>query len=297
MRISLWLFLVISACTLPAQNYEDRINPLVGIGDTSQTHQVILRDYTRLRGTVMSITPDSLYLLMATVPEPVAIPTDELRHLGLYVPEQSLPFRDTRSSVAIRDLDDLTYLRTALPYSSDRRFKSVMLIYNSIDWSLNDHFQIGTGLAGPLGILFSQRYRTSLNDYLHIGVSNEFLIVPIAAAAGEEFPVVGDLTSMLTVGSASQFFHAGVGMFYGGGGGSIMNFRVGTGVRVSRRLHLYGEMLGYFDKFDGLGILPSLNVSVAKRRHRWSYGVMGVFLDAESVFAAPIPYISYTVYH
>ncbi|MGB3800723.1 MAG: hypothetical protein WA952_12985 [Lewinella sp.] len=299
MRAYLWLLLLLSVCSLRAQNYEDRINPQVIIGDTSQVHQLILRDYTRLRGVVTRIGVDSLYVVIATVPEAVAIPTDEMRHLGLYRPDRWTPLLRPLQSVAIPDLDDLTFIRTALPFSRDRRFKSVMLIYNAIHWNLNDHLQIGTGLAGPLGILFTQRYRTSLTPYLHLGVSNELLLVPTVGISDGEFPAVGDLTSMLTVGNSSQFFNVGFGIFYDmvSSSGVIPNFRVGTGVRLSRRVHLYAEMLGYLDNFDGLGLLPSLNVSVAKRRHRWSYGLLSIFLDSEFNPLVPIPYISYSVYN
>ncbi|PPK85780.1 hypothetical protein CLV84_2687 [Neolewinella xylanilytica] len=298
MRHALFFSLLISVCTLRGQNYEDRINREVVIGDTTQTHQVILRDYSRLRGTVTEVRSDSFFLKVASVPESLAIPTDALRHLGLYRPERSPELVSPRPAREIADLDDLTLVRTALPFATDRRFQTVMLAYNAIEWRFGEHFEIGTGIAGPLGVLFNQRYRTSLTPYLHVGLSNELLLFPLIGSSAD-FPVVGDLTTLLTVGNATQFFNAGVGLFYGGGGndGPTYNYRVGAGVRVSRRVHLYGEMLGYFDPFDGFGLLPSLNVAVAKRRHRWSYGIMSVFLDSEFNPAVPIPYISYTVYH
>ena len=296
MRLTLFCTIFLSIASLTAQSYEDRVNPEVILGDSSQRHQVILRDFSRLRGLVTEIREDSFFLVVASVPDTLALPTYDLRHIGLYRPERWKASQAARSERKIADLDDLTYVRTALPYAAGKHIKSVMLAYNAISWRLDEHWQLGTGLAGPLGVLFTQRYRTSLNPYLHVGVSNETLFVPWGDVTNGGFPAVGDLTSLLTVGNPSQFLTTGFGLFYSGGNrrGPVTNYRVGGGLRVSRRVHLYGEMLGYFDIADSFILLPTLNIAVAKNRNRWSFGLMSVLLDAQSGAPFPIPYISYT---
>lgn len=299
MRNYFLLILIALAGALSGQSYKERINYRVVVGDTSQLHQVILRDYTRLRGVVTEVRSDSIFIYVSSIGDTVTVPTATMRHVGLYRPDSWTRTTIPRMGGSLPDLDDLTLIRTALPYSRSRRFKSVMLVYNSMEWNLNEHFQLGVGLAGPLGLLFSQRYRTSLNEYLHIGLSHEFLVVPIAGINSSDFPAVGDLTTLFTVGNASQFFNLGVGLFYAtaGNDGPVRNFRLGTGLRVSRKVHLYGEMLGYLDSFDDLGILPSLNVAVAGGRHRWSFGLMSVITESFGVDAIAIPYVSYSVYN
>ena len=298
MRLTLFGIVFFFLAGLRAQSYEDRVNPEVVLGDTSQRHQVILRDYTRLRGLVTEIREDSFFLMVATVPDTLALPTDQLRHLGLYRPEKWEATQTRRRTRQVYDLDDLAYVRTALPYSAGKHIKSVMLAYNAIDWRLNEHWQLGTGLAGPLGVLFTQRYRTSLTPYLHVGLSNETLFVPLGDVTNGGFPAVGDLTTLLTVGSPTQFLTTGFGIFYSGGNrrGPVYNYRLGAGLRVSRRVHLYGEMLGFYERTDSFVLLPTLNIAVAKNRNRWSYGLMSVLLDPDSAVPFPIPYISYTYY-
>ncbi|MBB4078496.1 hypothetical protein GGR28_001109 [Lewinella aquimaris] len=196
-------------------------------------------------------------------------------------------------------LSDLTYVRTALPYQGKQRLKAVMLLYNTYEWNLDRHFQLGVGVGGPLGILLNQRFRTSLNDWLHIGLSNELILAPQYGSEGDRFPRVGDVTTLLTVGSDQQFFSLGAGLFYASGSdnSSVTNYRIGAGTLVGERTHIYGELLAYLNRWGELGVAPSLNVAIANRRHRWSWGVMTVVIDGESYFGRPIPYISYSLYY
>ena len=299
MRYSLLFILLLVAGSLRAQSYKDRINPEVEIGDSTQVHQVILRDYTRLRGVITDVRSDSIFIRVATIGDTITVPTYQMRHVGLYRPERYTRFANPRGQDNLPDLYDLTFVRTALPYSRKNRFKTVMLVYNVFEWNLNDHFQLGAGLAGPLGFLFTQRYRTSLTPYFHLGFSNQLLMVPLAAIGNSGFPAVGDATTLLTVGEASQFLTLGTGLFYSleDGGVALHNYRVGMGVRVSRKVHLYGEMLGFKDGLDDFVLLPSLNAAVAGGKHRWSFGLLSVFFDGESNVFVPIPYISYSLYN
>ena len=295
MRLTLICSLFLFLGALRAQSYTQRINRQVVIGDTTQVHQLILRDYTRLRGTVTEVRRDSIVMQVYSVPEPVSVPTYQMRHIGL------LPGRATIQPTGTGDLpslDDLTLVRTALPFSRRKRLKTVMLVYNSLEWNLNRHVQLGVGVALPFGVLVNQRYRTSLTPYLHVGVSNETLLVPFLLFEGG-FPAVGDLTTLLTVGSGAQFLNLGYGMFYNltENEKPIPNFRVGAGTRVSRRVHLYGEMLGLLETDNRVTLLPSVNVALTVRRHRWSFGLATSFVEREFNGGTPVPYVSYSLYY
>jgi hypothetical protein len=295
MRIAFFLFFLFSLPHLYGQVWKSRVQPQVNIGDTTQTHQVILLDYSRLLGIVMEIRSDSLTLRVATLPEPLRLPTRQMRYVGL----STAPSRRGRSAPGRAPLGDLTLVRTALPYPSEREFRTVMLLYNSVNWTLNEHFQLGVGLAGPLGILLNQRYRTSVRPWLHLGVSNEIVVAPLIAFGDDRLPFAGDLTGLLTVGTSEQFFTAGAGMFYLSDNPSspIPNFRAGLGTRLGRPTHLYGELVAYVDERIGeVGLLPSLNLSLARRSHRWSFGIMSYFIDDDFTTPAPIPYVSYALY-
>ena len=296
MRLTLICSLFLMAGAVQAQSYTQRINHRVAIGDTSQVHQLILRDYTRLRGTVLEVRRDSIVMQVASVPEAVRVPTFQMRHIGI------LPRSERLQAVADGDvpaMDDLTLVRTALPFPRRKRLKTVMLVYNSLEWQLDRHVQLGVGAALPFGLLLNQRYRTSLTPYLHVGVSNETLLVPFLIFGEDGFPAVGDLTTMLTVGSGAQFLHLGYGIFYNLTDGTepVPNFRVGAGTRISRRVHLYGELVGVLEPDDRFTLLPSLNLARTVRRHRWSFGLATSFVEREFNSGVPVPYVSYSLYY
>lgn len=194
------------------------------------------------------------------------------------------------------DLEDLTLLRTALPYEGRRRLKTVMLLYNVVDFNLNRHLQLSVGNAAVLGVAFSQRYRTSVRPWLHLGLSNETLAVPIfdyETVVG----VAGDLTSLLTIGSQEQFVSFGAGMFYAIGGGIVSNYRVGAATRISPSVHVYGEALAYGGAEDQLTLAPTVNVSLTRRRHRWHFGILSIVLDHDNYLPPPLPYLGYALYY
>ena len=296
MRLTLfcWLFLLLGA--LPAQSYTQRINRKVVIGDTTQVHQLILRDYTRLRGTVTEVRRDSIVIQVASVPEPVSVPTFQMRHIGVL---SAAAAARTVGTGDVPALDDLTLVRTALPFTRRKRLKTVMLVYNTLEWNLNRHVQLGVGAGLPFGLLFNQRYRTSLTPYLHVGLSNEILLVPFLVFEEDGFPAIGDATTLLTVGSGAQFLTLGYGIFYNltEDEKPVPNFRVGAGVRLSRSVHLYGEMVGVLERDDRITLLPSVNVASTVRRHRWSFGLASSFVERAFNESLPVPYVSYSLYY
>ncbi len=288
------LFLLLSS--LSAQAWEARIARDVRIGDTTQLHQLILLDYSKLRGTVIYANADSVRIQLDGLPESVAVPTAQMRHIGVIAAAAAPPVELPERSGMV-PFTDLTLLRTALPYQRRMRLKTVMLVYNTLEWNLNRHFQLSAGIAAPVGIIVSQRFRTSLTRWLHVGLSNEIATVPFVLLFDEGLPLVGDLTSMLTIGDDQQFFHVGAGMFYVSQSESVANYRVGMGTRLGEKTHLYGELLAVKGVDGSLAILPSFSVAVASGRHRWSFGMLTVVVDDSGIVPVPLPYLSYSLYY
>ncbi|MEM9259564.1 MAG: hypothetical protein AAGA62_07940, partial [Bacteroidota bacterium] len=195
---------------------------------------------------------------------------------------------------------DLTYERTALPFHSSGQVKVINLIYAVTEWNLNENLQIGIGLAGPLGILGTVRYRFSLGKEVHLGLSNQTLFPPFAQF-DNDLIMLGDVSAMLTLGDERRFLNLGTGMFYNTDDFEepLNAHRFGIGGRVSNRVHLYAEALMVLNNDDfsrELSLLPSANVSIGARRHRWRFGVFSLFFDEDSFVPPPLPYVGYTYY-
>ena len=279
---------------LAAQPRSSRVADKLVFGDSSQLHLLILDNYSELLGTAYAFDDDSLRFQLYGAATPTNFPAGAVRYLGVYVPPRRVG-RLRRDAPPV-PLTDLTLIRTALPYQGERRFKTVMLLYNSIEWDIDRHFQLGGGLAGPLGVLFTQRYRTSLRDWLHLGVSNELIYAALVENAAGNAPLVGDATTLVTIGSDRQFFNFGAGTFYASDSPVIPNYRLGFGTALGRPTHFYVEALAYVDGRI-VGVLPSFNVSLARRRHRWTFGLTTELRDGQQFGPAPIPYLSYSLYN
>ncbi len=296
MRPALLLLSLLSALALTGQVWRQRVDPNVRLGDTTQLHLVTLVNQSQLLGVVYAISADSIHMQLRGARTRSYLPTRELRFLGLFVTPRIV--LDPRSTLPTPPLGDLTLVRTALPYPGRRQFKTVLLLYNSLDFALDEHWQLGLGLAGPLGLLLTQRFRTSVTEWLHLGLSNELIYAPVLKYGEDPFPVLGDATTLLTVGSQRQFFTLGAGLFYLTDNAvrtTVANYRVGIGSQVGRGNHLYLEALVYSESFR-FSLLPTANFSLARRRHRWSFGVATQLLDGDTFAPSPIPYVSYTLY-
>ncbi|NJB84689.1 hypothetical protein GGR26_000434 [Lewinella marina] len=288
------IFFLLAAGLLPfllaGQDRPGRISARVTIGDTSQVHLLTLVDNSTFFGTVTAVTGDSVRLVSRSFADPLVVPWERVHRISRYRGGWGAPSAQLA-------LDDLTLVRTALPFAGRRRFKTVMLMYNALDFNLNPHLQLGVGNAAVLGLTFSQRYRTSLSSWLHLGVSNETLVIPTLSLYSVGVGLAGDLTGLLTVGSSDQFVHFGTGLFYIAGEGPLANFRLGAGRRISPSVHLSGELLAVGTDAGQLAVLPSLTVGLARRSHRWGFGLATVMHDGETFFPPPIPYLSYAVYY
>ena len=293
--------LLIVAFLLPlmgwGQGYLDRINERVEFGDTTQLHQLILIDYSRLLGTARRVEGDTLYFRLSAAVEDSPIPTRELRYLGTMASNGRRVV-----SAAGPGFTDLTYERTALPFQSRIELKTIMLIYTGVEVNLNEHFQIGAGLGGLLGVLLTARVRTSITPRVHVALSNQSLFSPIIGALdGGNAPLVGDVSALLTLGDDKRFLNLGYGYFYNtdrfAEGDRVFLSRMGLGGRVGKKWHLYTEALVSLNRtFRQTELYPSLNAAYANRRHRWKFGVMSVVFDLESFLPPPIPYVGYSLY-
>lgn len=297
------IFLLLSfAAGLSAQAFKSRIHYKVELGDTSQLHQLILIDYTKLLGTAMRIDADSLYFQIRSVAEEAAIPLRELRYLGVFVATDS-PVGERRQRVKFGSppFTDLTYERTALPLKGKGQVRIINLIYGVSEWNLNENVQVGAGIAGPLGVLLTQKLRFSITPDLHVGLTGQELWLPLLFSFDGRTIVAGDVAAIVTVGNDRRFANFGTGILFSTefNDPPISAHRFGLGGRIGDRWHIYGEFLMTLNdtnRFSQLNLFPSLNAALGIRRHRWQFGVATVFMDENRFFPPPLPYVGYAYY-
>lgn len=297
MRALLFFLLLIGGLSLAGQSYESRIHYKVKIGDSTQLHQLILLDYSKLLGTALEINERAIYFKLRSSNELSIIPVRELRFLGVFDLDDLKPINRDGAGPGFTDL---TYERTALPFHSSGNVKIINLLYAVVEWNLNKNLQVGTGIAGPLGIMGTIRYRFSLGKEVHLGLSNQTLLPPFGQF-GNDLIVIGDLTSMLTLGNENRFLNLGTGIIYNTDDFEepLTAHRFGIGGKLGKKVHLYAEgvLLLDNDRFGKeLSLVPSVNVSLGARRHRWRFGIFSVFFDEDSFVPPPLPYVGYTYY-
>lgn len=300
MRPLLLCFFLLVTISLSAQSYRSRIHYKVKMGDSSQLHQLILLDYTKLLGTALEVKADSLYFLVRSASTASAIPLRELRYLGVFVVADSQEDRQ-RAYQEFPDFSDMTYERTALPFSGKGQVRAINAIYGVVEWNLNDNAQVGVGLAGPLGVLLTQKLRFSITPDLHVGLAGQQLWLPLINTFSRRTIVLGDVGAIVTVGNQRRFANFGTGIFFNTEFGDpvVPMHRFGIGGQVGERWHIYGELLMSRDqstRFSQLNLFPSLNASLGVRRHRWQFGIFTVFADEDNFFPPPLPYVGYSYY-
>lgn len=298
MRFGTIILLLALGSALAAQSYRSRIHHKVQIGDTTQLHQLILLDYSKLLGVATDVDKDNVYFKLRSSAEVSTIPLEQLRFLGIFVSDSYSGL----SSASTIGLSDLTFERTALPYKTGAQLRVINLLYAVTEWNLNKNLQLGVGLAGPLGLVATQRLRFSLGKGVHLGLSNQLLNIVLTDINA----LLGDTHVMLTVGSERRFFNIGTGILFNTDAfddTTSWGHRMAVGGKVGKKWHLYSELLmvlsnnenRFFSSRD-LTLLPSFNGSLAVRRHRWQFGLMTVVLDEDSIFPPPIPYVGYSYY-
>lgn len=309
MRSGIVLFLFMAGVCLSAQSYKSRIHYKVKLGDTEQLHQLILLDYTKLLGTAMAVTNDSIYFQLRSGAEESAIPLSELRYLGVFTQagrDSGGARNGRRPNVGRVGFDDMTYERTALPYQTKAKLKIIQLLVASVEWNLNDNLQLGVGLASPLVFLTNQRLRFTVAPQVHLGVSNQTIFPFIGQGFNGGAPLLlGDLTGILTLGDESRFLNLGTGIFYNTvrSERNAWGHRIGFGGRLSEHWHLYGEgvmVLSRGERRFGprrqMVLIPTVNAAYGVRRHRWKFGLATFLVDQEDIFPLPVPYLGYSYY-
>lgn len=305
MRFFALLTLVILPVLLSAQAYLKRISYKVEAGDTSQVHQLILLDYTKLLGRWEGTENNELLFRLRSADYVSRIPIDQLRYLGLFVPKRRY-YRATRtgqpayyrSPAPAVSFQDLTYLQTALPFPSGGRVNSIFPVHGEVDWALTESLGLGAGLIVPLGPVFNQRLRHTIRPGLHVGLANRisFPLPSITFTTG--VPIIGDIGALLTVGDDRQFVNFSAGYFYQTEniGETFPTYRLGLGGRLGLRWYLYGELATFTNRqgdFRNLVVIPTVNGCLRTRAHRWNFGLLGVLAEDAFGFVAPIPYVGY----
>lgn len=287
------------ACGLSAQEYLYRINDKVVEGDSSQLHQLILLDYSRLLGTLEYVGQDSLYFRLRAAAEPSAIPLRDLRYVGLLTTAAADSAR-----YVVPVFNDLTYERTAFPLNGKGQVRTINLLYAAVEWNLDQHIQLGVGLGGPFGILLTQKFRKTLAPGLHVGIVGQELLATPLVFLDNRWPLVGDIAAVVTLGDDRRFLNLGAGLLFstaaGGDASPQQSFRLGVGGKLARKWHLYGEFLmtvpNRDDRFGGLSLFPGLTGTYASRRHRWQFGLFTAVFDQDSFVPPPLPYVGYIYY-
>ena len=283
------------------QSYESRINYKVVLGDTSQLHQIILVDYSKMLGTAMKVERDSIYFQLRSAVEVSAIPLAELRYLGLFNSSET-PEGRRKLFPDIPEFTDLTYERTALPLHGKGQVRVINLVYAVSEWNLNDNIQLGAGLGGPLGILLTQKLRASITPDVHIGITGQELYAPLVNFDNTGV-VLGDIAAVLTLGNDRRFVNLGTGILFNtdvGDDSPITSHRFGIGGKIGEKWHLYGEFLmtvpNERDRFADLNLFPAFTAAYGSKRHRWQFGIFTVFFDEDNFFPPPLPYVGYAYY-
>ena len=302
-RCIVFVLFCLFAGPLAAQDYLERVHKSVEIGNEEQLHQIILLDYTKALGVALSIDATSVQFRLRDTDEVVNFPTGLLRYLGRFDPATGGRGGGRSASPEPRFVfTDMTYEPTALPFASRGHVKTIDLLYNVVEFNLNDHVQVGAGIAGPLGVLATQRLRTSLSPLVHVGLSNKLLYIPAVGTFNSRPPVYGDVHAMLTVGNGRRFVNLGAGRLYDNSfGEGAWGYRLGAGARLSDRWTIYTEALaiaisGDFFQTRNLILLPTVNAAVRIRRHRWNFGLASVQETFRRYFPPPIPYVGYAYY-
>ena len=299
MRALLFTVFCLIACGLDAQEYKSRINYQVEFGDTSQLHQLILIDYSKLLGTAIGVKADTLYFRIRSANEVSAVPLWDLRYLGVLTVTDS-PGAGFRYA-GTPPFTDLTYERTAFPLKGKGQLRIINLIYSVAEWNVNDNLQIGVGVAGPLGVLATQKVRFSITPDVHLGVTGQELWVPLIGAFNGGFTMVGDVAAVVTLGNERRFANFGTGILFNTDDPDSPQpiHRFALGGKIGPRWHAYGEFVAILDepgRFNSLRLVPTFNASLGIRRHRWQFGVGTVFLDEDNFFPPPLPYVGYAYY-
>lgn len=307
MRLGIFTLVLLLSFCLSAQTYKSRVHYKVKLGDEEQVHQLILLDYTKLLGTALEINDEIIRFRVRSAAEVSVIPTSKLRYLGVFRPVGPTAQKGGADALNI-GFTDLTYEPTALPYSSKAEVKVIDLIYATTEWNLNEHYQVGVGLAGPLGILFTQRARWTLSPLLHVGVSNKMMFVPLIQTFSDRLSLLGDTHGMLTIGTSRRFLNLGTGILFdneaggrGDGRATVWAHRMAIGARLSERWTIYSEammILADESRFRSrnLVLIPTFNAALHVRQHRWNFGLATFQDEGFSNFPPPIPYVGYSYF-
>lgn len=302
MRLVIFSLVLFFTSCLAAQSYQSRIHYKVKLGDEEQLHQLILLDYTKLLGTALEVNEENIRFKVRSATEVSIIPTSKLRFLGVFK-EDGQNTRESFFTTLPVGFTDLTYEPTALPYSSRGEVKVIDLVYATTEWNLNEHYQIGVGLAGPLGILATQRARWSLSPLIHVGVSNKTLYVPLVQSFSERLTLLGDAHAILTIGTSSRFLNIGTGLLYDNTSqdGTAWAHRMALGARLSKRWTVYTEAMMVLTKErrfrrNNLVLLPTVSAALSVRRHRWNFGIATVQEEGLNFPPPPIPYFGYSYF-
>ena len=298
MRILIFLTFLLTGVGLSAQTIRGRIHYQVKLGDTTQQHQLILLDYSKVIGNAERLRNDTLIFRPHAAVEASAIPAGEIRYLGVFDSKEER----IRRSQEKPGFTDLTYERTALPFQSKGKLKIINGVYVATEFNLNKNVQLGVGVA-PLGIIATQRIRHSFTPKIHVALSNQTAYFPFFGAFDRNGAGVtlGDLTAIVTFGDERSFVNLGSGIFYNNNTREqpVYLQRAAIGQQLGKYWHGYIEAVLVMEdgeRFRQMELLPGFTAAYGKNRHRWKFGVLTVVFDNTNFFPVPLPFLGYSLY-
>ena len=133
--------------------------------------------------------------------------------LGLYKSKRNRSRRPARADYML-PLDHLTYERTALPFVSRGKFRTIYGIYNVAEFTLGNNFEVGVG-ASPflLTLQGTARYRATLAQNINVGLSVQAAVPPGFITLEQGLTIISDASAMLTLGTSDLFLNLGTGPF------------------------------------------------------------------------------------
>lgn len=324
-KLTLLLLMFVGAIAqLSAQRIEGRLN----LSDTTQVHQLILKDGSVIVGRLKTMHAETWEFKYSGKVE--QIPTNKIDRLkvldkgktdgdnDVVVMEPANPTNNGNSEVIITP--------TAMPLEKGKIFyETIWGYYHYVEYGLGKGFSIGGG--GALPILATRlRWGTPLGKLIHVGVSNTnyssfgVLFNGSGSQSSASFAGLGTLgiiSGNVAIGKTNRYINIGAGTSYiltteDGylSGSSLPIISVGGALPIGKRWALLSDNI-ILPVSQGNAtaqlIFPSVACRYFNKKIRLDGGFWTIFLNVgnngrgsspssgSGYFPIPIPYLSFGV--
>ncbi len=252
---------------------------------------VYLKDGTRLVGTFDRLTSDTLYFN-----HPVLgyqkVPQSQIDRFDFGNPDQEAVPQgyegfvqvETESFYRKYGFGKLPHNRYSFtpngfgPPKGESYFRSTMLVYNTLDFGLTDHFSFNFGTVGIVYPALTLKYRSKLSERVSIGLTGGFVMLPggtLDENSTSTFDVAGYGSAGLSFGTSESNVSFGIGAIAADGNVAPIYF-LGGNHDISTAVSLSGEIAyinagfiqGQRDVF-----IPMIMPKVYSKRSMWGLGI------------------------